>query len=113
MFLNNSEISVIKLGNNNVSKIFLGNNLVFGCTESSSSVKMIGWESGDRTLAPIGYSPYGNETYVYGDEVVRYETGVWLYENSTIGEITRAYSYASWPWLVVWTAPYEAEQICL
>lgn len=112
MFLNNSTISGIKIGNNNISKIFLGNNLVFGCYNSTSSVKMMGWEFGDRILAPIGYLPYGNETYTYGDETVRYETGVWIYENSTLGEITRSYSYANWPWLVDWTVPYKAQQTC-
>lgn len=113
IFLNNSEISsTIKLGNNNVSKIFLGNNLIFGCLDTTASVKMTGWEFGDRTLAPIGYAPYGKETYQYGDETVRYETGVWIYENSTLGEITRVYSYADWPWLADWAPPYGAEKIC-
>lgn len=111
ILLKDSDISSIKLGNNDVSKIYIGNNLVFGCSDSTSSVKMTGWESGDRTLAPIGYLPYGRETYTYGDEVVRYETGVWLYTN--VGsELARAYSYAEWPWLVDWPAPYDAEQIC-
>jgi hypothetical protein len=117
IFLNNSEISAIKLGNNNVSKIFLGNNLVFPpttptptCPDSTSSVKMTGWVAGDRILSPIGYAPYGRETYTYGDEVVRYETGVWLYTNQG-GELVRAYSYADWPWLVDWPSPYAAEKV--
>jgi len=117
IFLNNSEISAIKLGNNNVSKIFLGNNLVFPpatptptCPDSTSSVKMTGWFVGDRILSPIGYAPYGYETYIYGDEAVRYETGVWIYTN-TGGEIVRAYSYADRPWLVDWPSPYAAEKV--
>lgn len=111
IFLNNSEISSIKLGDNNVSKIFLGNNLVFPlCPNSTSSVKMTGWVAGDRILSPIGYAPYGRETYTYGDEVVRYETGVWLYTNQG-GELVRAYSYADWPWLVDWPSPYAAEKV--
>jgi hypothetical protein len=112
IFLNNSGISAIKLGNNNVSKIFLGDNLVFeSCPDSTSSVKMTGWVYGDRTLSPIGYAPYGRETYTYGDETVRYETGVWLYIN-TGTELARAYSYAAWPWLVDWPSPYAAVKIC-
>jgi hypothetical protein len=112
IFLNNSELSSIKLGNTNVSKIFLGENLVFPpCPNSTSSVKMTGWVAGDRILSPIGYAPYGRETYTYGDEVVRYETGVWLYINVDT-ELARAYSYAEWPWLVDWPSPYAGEKIC-
>jgi len=81
------------------------------CANSTSSVRMMGWYAGDRILSPIGYAPYGRETYVYGDEAVRYETGVWLYTN-TGAEIVRAYSDAEWPWLVEWPAPYAAEKIC-
>jgi len=81
------------------------------CANSTSSVKMMGWYAGDRILSPIGYAPYGNETYVYGDEVVRYETGVWLYTNAG-SEIVRAYSYEQWPWLAEWPAPYDSEKIC-
>ena len=118
ILLNNSEISTIKPGNSNVSKIFLGENLVFGgasenCPDySTPSVKMTGWVSGDRILSPIGYAPYGRETYTYGDETVRYETGVWFYTNSTYGELARAYSYAGYPWLVNWPTPYAAEKFC-
>jgi hypothetical protein len=81
------------------------------CANSTSSVKMMGWYAGDRILSPIGYAPYGNETYVYGDEVVRYETGAWLYTNLG-AEIVRAYSDAEWPWLVEWPSPYTSEKIC-
>jgi hypothetical protein len=81
------------------------------CANSTSSVRMMGWYAGDRILSPIGYAPYGNETYVYGDEVVRYETGAWLYINAG-AEIVRAYSYAQWPWLAEWPSPYTSEKIC-
>jgi hypothetical protein len=65
-----------------------------------------------RKMAPIGYFPYGNETYTYGDEVVRYETGVWLYENSNAGEIARAYSYAIYPWLATnWNNGFSAAKV--
>ena len=64
-----------------------------------------------RRMSPIGYAPYGNETYVYGDEVVRYETGVWLYENSILGEIARAYSYEARPWLATWNNGFSGAKI--
>jgi hypothetical protein len=64
-----------------------------------------------RKMAPIGYFPYGNETYEYGDETVRYETGVWLYINSTLGEIARAYSYEPYPWLATWNNSFSAAKI--
>lgn len=115
IFLSNSNITSIKLGNTSVSKVFLGNSTVFetieSCPDSTSSVKMTGWVAGDRILSPIGYAPYGRETYIYGDEAVRYETGVWLYTNSTYGELARAYSYADWPWLVDWPSPYAAQKV--
>ena len=65
-----------------------------------------------RKMAPIGYFPYGNETYVYGDETVRYETGVWLYINATLGEIARAYSTEAYPWLATtWNNNFTAAKI--
>jgi hypothetical protein len=83
------------------------------CLDATSSVLMTGWVAGPRTLAPIGYSPYGNETYTYGAEYVRYETGVWIYGNSEGGgEIARAYSDASRPWLATWPAGFTAQKIC-
>jgi len=82
------------------------------CQDSTSSVLMTGWVAGPRTLTPIGYAPYGNETYQYGDEVVRYETGVWIYANNGLGEIARAYSTASRPWLATWPAGFTAQKIC-
>jgi hypothetical protein len=82
------------------------------CLDTTSRVLMTGWVAGPRTLTPIGYAPYGNETYTYGDEVVRYETGVWIYANSGLGEIARAYSTASRPWLATWPAGFTAQKIC-
>jgi hypothetical protein len=84
------------------------------CLDTTSNVLMTGWSAGPRTLTPIGYAPYGNETYTYGAEVVRYETGVWIYGNSEGGgEIARAYSSAARPWLATWPAGFTAEKICL
>jgi hypothetical protein len=80
-------------------------------TPGDPSSGFIGGQSW-RKMAPIGYAPYGNETYVYGDEVVRYETGVWLYLNATLGEIARAYSYEPYPWLATtWTNGFTAAKI--
>ena len=64
-----------------------------------------------RKMEPIGYFPYGNETYVYGDETVRYETGVWLYINATLGEIARAYGTEPYPWLATWNNGFTAAKI--
>ena len=116
-YISSANITAIKIGAEDVARIFIGDTLVFCrgdscCSEATASVKMTGWTFGERTLSPIGYAPYGRETYQYGDEAVRYETGVWLYTNTTYGELARAYSYAAWPWLVNWPAPYAAEQVC-
>jgi hypothetical protein len=87
--------------------------LTISCDDAAASqVLMTGWTYGDRTLSAIGYAPYGKETYTYGSEVVRYETGVWIYSNSDLGEITRAYSYADYPWLAVWDSPFAARKRC-
>lgn len=83
------------------------------CNDLLSQVLMQGWEIGDRTLSPIGYFPYGKNTYQYGDETVRYETGVWIYENSTLGEIARVYSFADYPWEAPWETPFSATRICI
>jgi len=64
-----------------------------------------------RKMAPIDYAPYGNKTYVYGDETVRYETGVWLYINATLGEIARAYGTEPYPWLATWNNGFSAAKI--
>jgi len=82
------------------------------CSDATAKVLMTGWVAGPRTLSPIGYAPYGNDTYQYGDEVVRYETGVWIYSNSGLGEIARTYSIASRPWLATWPSGFTAEKIC-
>ena len=83
------------------------------CLDSTSSVLMTGWVAGPRTLAPIGYAPYGLETYTYGDEVVRYDGSAWIYENTGAGEIARSYSPVARPWLATWPAGFTAEKICV
>ena len=80
-------------------------------TSGDPSSGFVGGQSW-RKMEPIGYAPYGNETYVYGDEVVRYEDGVWLYLNNTLGEIARAYSYEGRPWLATtWNNGFTAAKI--
>lgn len=116
-YIGSGNITAIKIGDDDVERVFVGATLVFCrgdscCSEATAPVKMTGWVAGERTLSPINYAPYGRETYQYGDEVVRYETGVWLYTNATYGELARAYSYAARPWLVNWPTPFTAEQVC-
>lgn len=116
-YIGSANITSIKIGDDDVERVFVGDTLVFCrgdscCSEATAPVKMTGWAAGERTLSPIPYAPYGRATYQYGDEVVRYETGVWLYTNATYGELARAYSYATRPWLVNWPAPFAAEQVC-
>ena len=95
-----------------VKKSVIINLNIPSCDDATAQVLMTGWVYGDRLLSPIGYFPYGGETYVYGDEVVRYEEGVWIYENSGLGEITRAYGYVGRPWLATWDSPFTASKIC-
>lgn len=116
-YIGSGNITAIKIGDEDVERVFVGDTLVFCrgdscCSEATAAVKMTGWVAGERTLSPIGYAPYGRETYTYGDEVVRYEDGLWLYTNATYGELARAYSYAARPWLVNWPTPFAAEQVC-
>lgn len=63
-----------------------------------------------RKMAPIGYMPYGRETYVYGDEVVRFD-GTWLYENSFTGIITTGGTEGQYPWQASWADSYTAAKI--
>jgi hypothetical protein len=71
------------------------------------------WPHGPRLLSPIGYLPYGFETYQYGDEVVRYDGSAWIYENNAgIGEIARVYSNQPRPWLATWPN-FSAEKVCV
>lgn len=63
-----------------------------------------------RKMAPIGYFPYGRETYTYGDEVVRFD-GTWRYENSTFGLIATGGTEGQWPWQATWTGSYKGTKI--
>jgi hypothetical protein len=63
-----------------------------------------------RKMAPIGYFPYGRETYTYGDEVVRFD-GTWLYENTTLGLIATGGTEGQYPWQATWTNNFTAAKI--
>ena len=63
-----------------------------------------------RKMAPIGYFPYGRETYTYGDETVRFD-GTWRYENSTLGLIATGGTEAEYPWQAAWTGSYKGTKI--
>lgn len=87
------------------------------CTDATAGVLMTGanaiWPYGPRLLSPIGYAPYGLETYQYNAEVVRYDGSAWIYENNEgIGEIARSYSPVAWPWLATWP-DFIASKVCL
>lgn len=62
-----------------------------------------------RKLAPIGYLPYGRETYTYGSETVRFD-GTWLYENTT-GLIATGGTEGQYPWQATWTGSYAAAKV--
>jgi hypothetical protein len=63
-----------------------------------------------RKMAPIGYFPYGRETYVYGDEVVRFD-GTWRYENSGLGIISTGGTEGQYPWQATWNGSFTAAKI--
>ena len=63
-----------------------------------------------RKMTPIGYFPYGRETYTYGDETVRFD-GTWLYENTTLGLIATGGTEGQWPWQAAWTDSYKGTKI--
>lgn len=89
------------------------------CSNNSAGVIMYGWEAGTRCLdaagggcglSPVGViGPYG--TYVYGDETLTYEDGVWKYKNMG-SVITSSINGATYPWFADWPEPYVAEKWC-
>jgi hypothetical protein len=89
------------------------------CENNSAGVIMYGWEAGTRCLdtagggcgsTPIGVvGPYG--TYVYGDEIVVYEDGVWKYKNMGFNLAVSA-DGPNYPWFAIWPEPYSAAKWC-
>lgn len=64
-----------------------------------------------RKMSPIGYLPYGAETYIYGDEYVRWNGSFWAYGNNTLGNFAISYDAFPYPWLATWTNGYTAVKI--
>lgn len=65
-----------------------------------------------RKMAPIGYAPYGRETYIYGDEKVHFD-GTWKYEN-TFGAgfiIATGGTEGQWPWQATWSNGFTGAKI--
>jgi hypothetical protein len=65
-----------------------------------------------RKMAPIGYAPYGRETYIYGDEKVHFD-GTWRYENTAGAgfSIATGGTEGQWPWQATWTGSYTGAKI--
>ena len=63
-----------------------------------------------RKMAPIGYFPYGKETYQYFDETVRWNGATWLYENVGLGIIATG-AGGDYPWQAIWTGSYRGAKI--
>jgi hypothetical protein len=63
-----------------------------------------------RKMAPIGYFPYGKESYGYGDENLQWNGAYWTYYNNSIGTISIGYG-GNYPWEANWTNNYSAAKI--
>lgn len=64
-----------------------------------------------RKMSPIGYLPYGKETYTYGDEYVRWNGAYWAYGNNFIGDFTISFDDVLYPWLATWNNGYTGAKI--
>ncbi len=64
-----------------------------------------------RKMAPIGYLPYGKETYLYGDEYVRWNGSWWEYGNNYTGAFAISYDDVAYPWLATWNNSFSAVKI--
>jgi hypothetical protein len=64
-----------------------------------------------RKMQPIGYLPYGAETYVYGDEYVRWNGSFWAYGNNSLGDFAISFDAVPYPWLANWNNNYTAAKI--
>lgn len=65
-----------------------------------------------RKMTPIGYAPYGRETYIYGDEKVHFD-GTWRYVNTAGAgfSIATGGTEGQWPWQAAWTDSYKGAKI--
>jgi hypothetical protein len=64
-----------------------------------------------RKMSPIGYLPYGRETYTYGDEYVRWNGSYWAYGNNLIGDFAISFDDVLYPWLATWNNGYTGAKI--
>jgi hypothetical protein len=80
-------------------------------TPGNPSSGFVGGQSW-RKMAPVGYFPYGKETYIYGDEQCRWDGGQWLYDNSYSGTIFATSSDdVAYPWLATWSNNFTAAKV--
>jgi hypothetical protein len=80
-------------------------------TPGNPSSGFVGGQSW-RKMAPLGYSPYGKETYSYGDEQVRWNGAYWAYVNDTAGRtFATSYDNVQWPWLATWSDDFTGAKI--
>jgi hypothetical protein len=63
-----------------------------------------------RKMAPIGYLPYGKQTYQYFDETVRWDGANWFYENVGLGLVSIG-TGGDWPWEATWSGSYTGAKI--
>ena len=64
-----------------------------------------------RKMSPIGYLPYGKETYIYGDEYVRWNGAYWAYGNNYTGDFAISYDNVQYPWLATWNNGFTGAKI--
>ena len=64
-----------------------------------------------RKMSPIGYLPYGAETYIYGDEYVRWNGSFWAYGNNTLGDFAISFDAVPYPWLATWSNNFTGAKI--
>ena len=88
--------------------------LMDGPFYNTPGVPSSGFQGGQswRKMSPIGYAPYGRETYTYGDEKVHFD-GTWKYQN-TYGAgfiIATGGTEGQYPWQATWTNSYTAAKI--
>lgn len=79
-------------------------------TTGDSNSGFVGGQSW-RKMAPIGYLPYGRETYIYGDEYVRWNGAYWAYGNNTLGDFAISYNNVQYPWLATWSNGFSGAKI--
>lgn len=121
------DIITVSFSSNSISKTTNGDGYYFHLAEQipqttsndNAGVVMYGWVGGDRCLdsagggcgsSPVGViGPFGS--YIYGDETVVYEDGVWKYKNMG-NTIAFSIDGPNYPWLATWIEPFSASKWC-